>query len=471
MINKNSEQLNRKLSPIEGAYLYAPYAIVSLASRIRGTISKQSLREAVSRLQARHPNLQRRILKDGDGNAWFQGDPQNALEIRTYHREDSQSWIQAVQAENRIPFEFDSRPAIRFLLVEGEGISDLVIFCHHTICDGLSLAFLARDLLQILGSPGIKLAALEDAQPIDQDHLPVGVKVNPIVEFAIQRINQKWAEGAVVFDQEDYRSLAEGYWSSADHQTLVLEFSREETAALVSRCKAEGVTVNSALAAALSAAQNQVQGPKPDHQKVAIAGSFRDRLADPVGEGMGIFAGAIMPRLKYKAGLGFWENTRRIHKQVTPLYTNQKLFADLLPWTYLAPGVIESLSFKLAGGSVLPDSPRSQKLREFSQREDVISAMVKREKMDSLDSVLIGTALTNLTRLDFPEKYGELQLERMILKPGGAFPLIFVNLLCGAVTSAGRLSLSLEFAERRTQKKDVVQISDRIREILLDQEI
>jgi hypothetical protein len=49
--------------------------------------------------------------------------------------------------------------------------------------------------------------------------------------------------------------------------------------------------------------------------------------------------------------------------------------------------------------------------------------------MDSLDRIIMGTAVTNLTRLDFPGEYGALELDRLIMKPGGGFPLVTVNLV------------------------------------------
>ncbi len=40
-----------------------------------------------------------------------------------------------------------------------------------------------------------------------------------------------------------------------------------------------------------------------------------------------------------------------------------------------------------------------------------------------LDPIFKGTAVTNLTSLDFPKTYGSLELDRLIMPPGGAFPL------------------------------------------------
>jgi len=64
--------------------------------------------------------------------------------------------------------------------------------------------------------------------------------------------------------------------------------------------------------------------------------------------------------------------------------------------------------------------------------------------MESLDKIIMGTAVTNLTRMNFPRKYGDLELERLIFYPGGAFPLSNVGLVLGVVTCSGKLSLVME---------------------------
>ncbi|NLF12751.1 MAG: hypothetical protein GX597_13265, partial [Anaerolineaceae bacterium] len=47
----------------------------------------------------------------------------------------------------------------------------------------------------------------------------------------------------------------------------------------------------------------------------------------------------------------------------------------------------------------------------------------------------------------FPRQYGALELDRLIMQPGGGFPLATVNLVLGVVTCAGKLSLVVEYAE------------------------
>ena len=88
--------------------------------------------------------------------------------------------------------------------------------------------------------------------------------------------------------------------------------------------------------------------------------------------------------------------------------------------------------------------------------------------MDSLDRKIMGTAVTNLTRMDFPSKYGSLGLDRLIMHPGGAFPLVNVNLVLGAVTCAGKLSLVVEYAEEAVDTRTVEKIRDKAMDYLLN---
>ena len=115
--------------------------------------------------------------------------------------------------------------------------------------------------------------------------------------------------------------------------------------------------------------------------------------------------------------------------------------------SYLEPTILESINFKRLGGLVPSHFARYQKLHDFSKRDDVVSSILKRGKMDSLDKIIMGTAVTNLTRMDFSRKYGALELDRLIMKPGGAFPMANVNLVLGAVTCSGKLSLLIEYVE------------------------
>ena len=445
--NLQVKKYQRKVTPVERFLARSPYSIVTMVARIKGHVTGDMLRRAVFKVRQRHPNLRVRITEDDNRDPWFTSEGAGEIPVEVVPRESADDWIKVVQASCQIPFEFETQPAIRFILVQSPTTSELIILCHHILCDGLSLAYLGRDLMEHLGDPARDVDTLPDPVPIERDNIPDDVSLNAVAKFFINRINKKWEQEKVLFDQEDYRDLTEAYWMNYTHQTLSIELSEAQTSALVDRCRVEKVTVNSALSAAFLGAQTVVQGEKPYHPSIGVAGSLRDRLQTPVGEVMGFYAGVVTLKYKYDSNHGFWDNARSFHKKVRPLFTNKKLFRDVLTWCYLDPTLLEAIHFKKIGGLIPEHFSRYQKLSAFATRDDVVLSVLKRDKIESLDRIAMGTAVTNLTRLDFPSRYGALELDRLIMNPGGAFPLVNVNLVLGAVTCPGRLSLLVEFVE------------------------
>ncbi|MFX1537867.1 MAG: condensation domain-containing protein [Promethearchaeota archaeon] len=461
------KKYNRKVSPLERMFSRSPYAIVTMVARIKGNVSESSLKDAVRKVQQRHLNLRIRIQEDKDHNPWFSSEGVKDIQIEIITRESDEHWIDVFHEACKVPFDFEERPPIRFILVQSVQISELIILCHHIICDGMSLAYLARDLMVHLGDPAQEVEVLSDPVPIDRDNLPKEVSINPIVKFFINRMNKKWTKNPTFFDHEDYINLNEAYWKKYTHEMLPVELSEAQTSVLVNRCRKEGVTVNTALTAAFVGAQYLIRGDNSDLSSLIIAGNLRDRLPKPAGEAMGYFAGGVSLKYKYNQKMSFWENARKLHQKVQPLYTNKNLFKEPLNWCYLEPAIMESLSFKLLGGLVPSDSPRYEKLSTFNKQSDVVSSVLKRGNIDSLDKPSLGTAVTNLTRLDFPRMYGSLELERLIMNPGVAFPISTVNFNLGAVTCVGKLSLLIEYTGEIINTETIEKIKEKALEFLL----
>ena len=467
--NDRIEEYRRALSPVERLLTRHPFAVVTIVARIRGQVTESMVREALAKVRQRHPNLRVRVVDDEDGNPWLTSEGAGEIPIRTVQRESDDQWISVVQESCQNPFDFAVRPPIRFILIQSPATSDLVILCHHIICDGLSLAYLARDLMVHLGDPDREVELLPDPVPIDRDTLPEGVSFNPVARFFISRMNKKWQEEKVVFDQEDYVNLSAAYWQRYQHQVLPIELSEAQTSALVERCRAEEVTVNSALTLAFVRAQLIVLGDRPFHSGILVAASLRDRLPAPAGEAMGFYATAVQPKFSYDASHGFWDNARQFHRKVRALYTDKALFREALGWCHVEPTILEAIIFKTVGGLVPEGSSRYQKISAFSTRDDTVLRILKRDRMDSLDRILYGTTVTNLARLDFPRQYGALELDRLIMKPGGAFPLANFNLVLGAVTCSGKLSLLLEFVEDNVDVNTMIEIRDQALKLLFVQ--
>jgi NRPS condensation-like uncharacterized protein len=457
----------RKVTSAERFFTRSPFSIVTLVARIKGSVSEEMLKNAVSKVRQRHALLRVRIKDDNDHAQWFTSDGAKEIPIEIVPRKSENDWIKIHAEASKIPYEFETHPAIRFILVKSAEVSELIILCHHIICDGMSLAYLARDLMVHFGDPTRAVEVLPAPAAITLDNLPTDVSQSSLAKFFINRMNHKWAEEGVFFDDEDYRILTKTYWDNYNHGLFSIELSEEESTGLVARCSKENVTVNSALTTAFCGAQSFVEGEQPYHAKVAVGANLRDRIPNPAGEGMGFYAGAIELKFKYNHKKGFWENARQFHRKIRPKITNKVLFGDILNWLHLDPTIFEAMNFKKLGGLVSPDSARYEKLSAFSKKEDVVLRLLKRDNIESLETKHWGATVTNLGRLDFPRTYGALELDRLIMQPGGGIPLANVNLVLGAVTCSGKLSLVLEYAEEAVNTGVMEQIRDKAMEFLL----
>lgn len=183
---------------------------------------------------------------------------------------------------------------------------------------------------------------------------------------------------------------------------------------------------------------------------------------------MGFYAQGVQIKLKYNHKKSFWDNARKYHKKISSNYKNKKMFGDLPMYLEMDSNLYSVLNFKNLGILVPPDSPRHKKLSGFSKREDVVVRLLQRAKLDSLDAKLMGPAITNLGRMDFPKTYGALELDRLMMQPGGAVPLVHVDIVLGAVTCSGKLSMILEYTPAAVETASMEKIKDKVVEYLLN---
>ena len=187
---ENDTALIRQITPFESFMAQSPFSTVSLVVRIKGRVDEAMLRSAVRKVQQRHTVLRSRMALH-EGNLWLTTDSVEEIPIDVFPRMNEETWINATQQDCTYPYAFDRQPAIRFLLLQSNEICDLVIQCHHTICDGLSLAYLARDLIIHLGVPRTNRCNPTDPAPIGPENFPRGVKLSSVVKLLRQPDQQE----------------------------------------------------------------------------------------------------------------------------------------------------------------------------------------------------------------------------------------------------------------------------------------
>lgn len=244
----------------------------TLAAHVDGSTTIGGWRSALDQTWRRHPLWSAVIVETDDGAPFFQAMRDPGVELRVIEGEFTQGWEREVARELSVRIDAESGPLVRAMLMHNDASCMLILSAHHSICDGLSLAFAMRDVLQALS--GIKLTELS-LHSSQEDSL------GTCSEPRAQRRNGQRPEVA---------AAPTGYWSNSSivPEARSLQFSYTLTDALRKRARQEKTTVHAALlaAAGMAARQNPGYGSDRDLHPCSTI-SNRPRVSSP--EDCGVF--------------------------------------------------------------------------------------------------------------------------------------------------------------------------------------
>jgi condensation domain-containing protein len=427
----------RSLTPLERRFFRAPNCCVIVALQIEGYVDPAALQVAIDTVQTRHRLLQTRTVVDDNGNAWFTTEGVARIELSTVERHSDQQWLQASLDMQKIPFRTASHPPIVFRLLHALDRSDLIISCHHMICDGLSLTYLARDIVKSLAHPGRAVAPLGDQLPAHRANIAASVELDQQRLSAIQGANAAWETQRVLFSENDYQDLFASYWENYTFDARTITLSRTQTSRLLERCKRERVTANTGLLALLLHTQYQVQGDAEDFlRRTGVAVSTRRFLLHHPGEAVGLYAAGAMFDFPCNSGNSLWTFARKLHKAIAVSASGDNILKGLAYADSIDPTLLDAVQMKRFGKWIGPDASGYQKIQDFCRRDDVIATMERNRALNAKRGVL----LTNLAQVNFPAQQGGLNVEKLFFYPGTSD--IFEKAF-GAVTYNGCLNLLL----------------------------
>ena len=121
-LNTNSYQ--RKVTGAERFFSHSPFSTVTMVARIKGHVTEAMLKNAVEKVQQRHALLRVRIKDAQDGELWFTSHGVQDIPIEVVPRQTESDWIKIHAEGSKIPYEFETRPAIRFILVQSPEMSE-----------------------------------------------------------------------------------------------------------------------------------------------------------------------------------------------------------------------------------------------------------------------------------------------------------------------------------------------------------
>ncbi len=227
---------------------------VALAVRLRGPLSSDLLRHALAAIQSRHPELGAGVEIVGERPWFVTPAPPKPIPLLLVARRDDDTWLKEAWSLRARPFPMPGGPLARLLWIrpESDGMPcELVLVCHHCICDGTSLVMIMRELLCRLADPSMPATPLPTLDLLT-DLVP---RLRP--RKRAQRLRQAAIAAAARLLLPATRFLPRRA-RGADHLRR-WTIDHELVAALRRRCRMERTTVTASLAAALLEAFGDVR--------------------------------------------------------------------------------------------------------------------------------------------------------------------------------------------------------------------
>jgi hypothetical protein len=341
-------------SPMAGMRI--PFSLAfTIAARIRGPLAPEKLGGALERLRRRHPLIAVRIAPD-EGGACFTTEGVPPVPLRVAERQSDDNWLQVVEHEIAQPFDYYAGPFFRCICLRGADVSDLILVFDHITTDGRSSMYALRDLLRLLVDDSLELEPLPPPRMAERIPAPMAVKIRETVS-------------ALRAEAPEGRGRPPAADLSEPMRILPIAFDEAETTALVARSRSEGTTVQAALCAAFALPFAELH-PDAPVRFVETPMDIRARLVPPVGEEFGNYISLALVRVDCTPGRAPWEIARAARRALEAV-TDEQLFT--------VPIVMMNVADR-----PLPVPPIS---------------------------VVYDLSISNVGRLDIPERYGPLRLE------------------------------------------------------------
>ncbi len=237
---------------------------ISVAASIRGPIVEERLRRALGRVQAKHALLRCLIVRR-EGRPWFEPRaPAPPIPLRIVERRRGDDWIEATRSELRRRFDGSRQPLARLTWIRGESQSELLLVCHHAICDGRSLLTLLREILLLCDRP--------DGDIGDDDALHAVEELLPAAVRADRRLRRRvgWQVAALKGALRVARIVRpRRVWTYGEAYQRFWTLDEPDARRFVERCRAEEVSVFAAMSLAFMLAFRAVRGSRAIRELVA----------------------------------------------------------------------------------------------------------------------------------------------------------------------------------------------------------
>lgn len=266
----------------------------AMTAQIAGNASPDDWRDVLDRVQERHPILSVCIEGSPGSVPRFRQADGAPIPLRIVEGDPKIRWETEVGEELAMPFAPSRAPLIRAVLIQGSRDTAFILVAHHSIADGLSLAYAIRDTLSSLSGELLEPLRLAPAQ---EEMLGVSARPAALADAHAHPDGGPAGKPSTYRPLDDARPVVKG-----------LRLAPALTASLRNCARQEGTTVQGALCAAFMIAGRQVSADWRD-SAMRILSPINNRPLLDVGESCGVFVSATTGAFEGQA-TGFWELAR-----------------------------------------------------------------------------------------------------------------------------------------------------------------
>ena len=319
----------------------------SLTAKVRGVILADNLRNALNKVQAKHPLLRARVVEEA-GEPYFvldEGVPE--IPVQVIERKSDEDWRAITVAQWNVPFETQAGPLLRLLWIKSDEVSELMLVGHHCICDGGSIITLLREILLVLDQPDTELVPYTSYSSL-ADLVPQDVLSDA---KTIRRAKRK----AMMYKL--FLTLWPGIkpvYGAGDPYVLYWKSGVELLDKINTRCTAEETSLFAALCVAFLLAFREVKG-KAFRNKMMCPVNIRRSIRAVKSDMMFAFAPTIQLSLDRKPEADFWTRARVMKQGIADGIEGMRVYEDMMLGDLMrdsVPGIVKFLRSSRGGHDI-----------------------------------------------------------------------------------------------------------------------
>ena len=310
-------------------FYYMPSAFLTLKVTVEGRYDHSRMEKAVLALEEAHPIINNVAVKEGD-RMWFENVGKH-VPIIVYSKKSGIKWEDAILELTTPPVNLLETPGVMVGVVPEQECFYLLMVCHHMYGDGTSVKNLADDLLYIY-STGKKVEVKEAYTELSEMDLPLDCMAPEELRERYVAFNNTCWDRKIEFSWEMYKQMIDTHNQAVVSAISCKSLRGEDYHNLRNKCKELGVTVNSALTTAMTAAMQ-----KGESIDAIVSVDTRPLFGYEKEAGIANFASCVQPTIEYNSSIGFWENVAIVNKKVKQERLNKQRMLNTL-YTFMLWG-------------------------------------------------------------------------------------------------------------------------------------